>query len=155
MSKTCGPGCSGIQAGKARSASQGIDRGPAPFVVDIPRAVCGNSHFRAALWTGTYLQMTLMCIPPGEDIGIERHDEVDQFIRLEEGQGLVCMGRCRDRWDLQKEVRPDFGIFIPAGTWHNVINTGSGPMKAYSIYAPPQHPWGTIHKTKEEAEHEH
>lgn len=132
-----------------------IDYGPEPFVVNIEEVTKQNNTFRTALWTGNHLQLTLMSIMPGEDIGIEIHPNLDQFIRIEEGQGLVRMGYRKDRLDFQEKVYDDFAFIIPAGTWHNLINTGNKPLKLYSIYAPPQHPRGTIHETKEAAEDDH
>lgn len=131
------------------------DYGPNPFVVDIEEATKQNNNFRLALWTGKHLQLTLMSINVGEDIGLENHPNLDQFIRIEEGQGLVKMGDRKDRLDFQANVRDNFAIIIPAGKWHNLINTGNRPLKLYSIYAPPQHPYGTVHKTKEDAEEDH
>lgn len=128
------------------------DYGPKPFVVNINEATKQNDTFRTALWTGKNLQLTLMSINPGEDIGLEIHPNTDQFIRIEEGQGLVKMGARKDRLDFQRRVYDDFAFIIPAGTWHNVINTGDKPLKLYSIYAPPNHPRGTVHKTKADAE---
>jgi len=128
------------------------DYGPDPFVVNIENAAEQNSAFRLALWTGEHLQVTLMSINVGEDIGLEMHPDVDQFLRIEEGQGLVRMGRTRDRLDFEAFVSEDSAIVVPAGTWHNVINTGYRPLKLYSIYAPPQHPHGTVHQTKADAE---
>ncbi|MGB3974054.1 MAG: cupin domain-containing protein [Peptococcia bacterium] len=131
------------------------DYGPEPYVVNIERATLQNNTFRTALWTGKYLQLTLMSINVGEDIGLEMHPDVDQFIRIEQGQGIVLMGDCKDRVNFKQMVSDDFAIFIPAGKWHNVINTGNTPLKLYSIYAPPEHPHGTVHKTKQDAEHHH
>ncbi|GAA0725118.1 cupin domain-containing protein [Clostridium malenominatum] len=128
------------------------DYGPKPFVVNINEATKQNNTFRTALWTGEHLQVTLMSINPGEDIGLEIHPHLDQFLRIEEGQGIVKMGNRKDKLDFQRRVSDDFAIMIPAGTWHNIINTGDIPLKLYSIYAPPQHPHGTVHKTKAEAE---
>lgn len=128
------------------------DYGPNPFVINIDKATKQNTNFRIALWTGDYLQLTLMSINPGEDIGLEIHPELDQFIRIEEGQGLVKMGDSKDRLDFQKKVYDDYAIIIPAGKWHNLINTGNTPLKLYSIYAPPEHPFGTVHETKADAE---
>ena len=128
------------------------DFGPNPFVVDINKATLHNNTFRTALWTGNHLQLTLMSIPVGEDIGLEMHPNVDQFLRIEEGQGLVQMGDSRDRLYIRQPAFEDFAIFIPAGTWHNLTNTGNMPIKLYTIYAPPNHPWGTIHQTKAIAE---
>lgn len=130
------------------------DYGPYPFVVNINEVTKQNNTFRTALWTGKHLQVTLMSINAGDDIGLEIHPNVDQFIRVEDGQGLVRMGKNKDRLDFQANVSDEFAIMIPADTWHNIINTGNKPLKVYSIYAPPQHPHGTIHETKAEAEAE-
>ncbi len=128
------------------------DYGPEPFVVNIEEATKQNNTFRTALWTGNHLQLTLMSINVGEDIGLEMHPNLDQFIRIEEGHGLVMMGDRKDNLYFQKRVCDDYAIIIPAGKWHNLINTGYTPLKLYSIYAPPQHPYGTVHETKEDAE---
>lgn len=128
------------------------DFGPKPFVIDINKATIYNNTFRTALWTGNNLQLTLMSIPVGEDIGLEIHPHVDQFLRIEEGQGLVRMGNSKDNFYIDQPVYNDTAIFIPANTWHNVVNTGNAPLKLYSIYAPPNHPHGTIHQTKAIAE---
>ena len=128
------------------------DYGPSPLVINIEKATEVNDNFRTALWTGTHLQATLMSINVGEDIGFESHPNVDQFIRIQQGYGLVKMGPSKDNIQIQRDVDDDFAIFIPAGTWHNLINKGNIPLKFYSIYAPPNHPKGTIHKTKEDSE---
>jgi len=128
------------------------DYGPEPFVVNITEATKQNNTFRTALWTGNHLQLTLMSIGVGEDIGLEVHPHVDQFLRIEEGQGIVKMGDSKDDLNFLRKVYDDFAIIIPAGKWHNIINTGNKPLKLYSIYAPPNHPHGTIHETKAEAE---
>lgn len=132
------------------------DYGPNPLVINIEKATRQNRNFRTTLWTGNYLQITLMSINVGEDIGLEIHPNTDQFIRIEQGQGLIMMGDRRDNLNFRKRVHAGCIIVIPAGKWHNLINTGCIPLKLYSIYAPPQHPHGTVHRTKEEAEeHEH
>lgn len=141
---------------KSRRPSRSIDRGPEPYVVNINEATLKNENFRTALWTGEHLQLTLMSIDVRDEIGLEMHPDVDQFIRVEQGQGLVCMGNTRDNLYYRQRVFDDYAIFIPAGTWHNLINTGCVPLKVYSIYAPPNHPRGTIHKTRRDAmEEEH
>lgn len=129
------------------------DHGPNPYVVNINDATKQNTNFRTALWTGTYLQLTLMSIKPREDVGLEIHYDVDQFIRVEEGQGLVLMGDSPDDMYFQTMVYDDFVILIPAGKWHNLINTGCLPLKLYSIYAPPEHPHGTVHENREDDPH--
>ncbi|MCL2695227.1 MAG: cupin domain-containing protein [Clostridiales bacterium] len=133
-------------------ADRATDFGPNPFVVDISKATVHNDTFRTALWTGEHLQLTLMSIPVGVDIGLEVHPDVDQFLRIDEGQGLVQMGDSRDNLTFRQPAFDDFAIFVPAGTWHNLTNTGNRPLKLYSIYAPPEHPRGTVHQTKAIAE---
>lgn len=128
------------------------DYGPQPFVVDINKATINNDTYRTALWTGNHLQLTLMSINPGEDIGLEIHPDTDQFLRIESGQGVVQMGNSKENLFFQQNVYDDFAILIPSGTWHNVVNTGKTPLKIYSIYAPPHHPMGTVQQTKAQAE---
>lgn len=128
------------------------DYGPNPFVVNINEATIQNDTFRTALWTGEHLQVTLMSINVGEEIGVEIHPDHDQFLRIEMGDALVKMGDRQDRLDFQEAASDDYAIIIPAGKWHNIINTGDIPLKLYSIYAPPKHPFGTVHKTKADAE---
>lgn len=127
------------------------DYGPAPFALNINDAAKQNPNFRTTIWTGEHLQVTLMSINVGEDIGVEIHPKIDQFIRIEEGQGLVMMGDQEDNLDFQVNVSDDYAFVIPAGKYHNLINTGNIPLKVYSIYAPPQHPHGTVHETKADA----
>ncbi|WP_083452450.1 cupin domain-containing protein [Oceanobacillus caeni] len=127
------------------------DYGPNPFVVNINEASKQNNTYRTALWTGPHLQVTVMSINVGDDIGLEIHPEVDQFLRIEQGQGIVQMGKRKDNLDFERRVADDFAIMVPAGTWHNVTNTGTIPLKLYSIYAPPNHPRGTVHVTKADA----
>ncbi|THE10553.1 cupin domain-containing protein [Bacillus timonensis] len=128
------------------------DHGKRPYVININEASKLNNTYRTAIWTGNHLQVTLMSLHVGEDIGLEVHPNVDQFLRLEQGHGIVQMGKSKDHLNFVREVNEDSAIFIPAGTWHNVTNTGNIPLKLYSIYAPPNHPFGTVHRTKMEAE---
>lgn len=130
------------------------DYGPEPFVININEVAMQNNNFRTALWTGKHLQVTLMSINVGESIGLEMHPDVDQFIRIEQGYGLVQMGNDKNNLNFERKVYDDFAIIIPAGKWHNLTNIGNVPIKLYSIYAPPNHPKGTIHRTKADAEHE-
>lgn len=127
------------------------DYGPNPYVVDIEKATENNKNFLTTLWTGQRLQLTLMSLNVGEDIGLEIHRDHDQFIRIEDGKGIVLMGYERDNLFFQKRIKDDFAVFIPAGMWHNVINTGSKPLKLYSIYAPPEHRPGTIRRNKRDS----
>ncbi len=128
------------------------------WVDDIEKATLANDTFRTVLFTGTHLQMTVMCLQPGEEIGVEKHDDLDQFIRIEEGMAQVLMGTSRDDLSEVHDVEDDWAAIIPGGTWHNVVNTGEGQLRLYSIYTPPEHPEGTVHRTKAEAdaaEHDH
>jgi len=138
-------------------AEKGLrDFGPAPLIINIEKATNLNQNYRTALWTGKHFQVTLMSIRVEGDIGLEMHPDVDQFIRVQSGYGLVKMGNSKDNLNMQKRIDGSYAIIIPAGTWHNLINIGPKPLKLYSIYAPPQHSFGTIHETKEiaeEAEH--
>ena len=131
------------------------DYGPNPFVVNIEEITKRNRNFRSTLWTGNYLQLTLMSLNVGEDIGWEMHPDVDQFLRIEDGEGLIVMGDAQGMRDFEQKVEDDFIILIPAGKWHNLFNTGNKPLKLYSLYAPPNHPYGTIHQTKQMALQEH
>jgi mannose-6-phosphate isomerase-like protein (cupin superfamily) len=124
------------------------DYGPAPFVVNIEQATLSNDYYRQTLWTGPHMQSTLMSIPPGGDIGLEVHPDNDQFLRLEQGQGLCQMGDSETNLTVRQTVFENSAVFVPAGTWHNISNIGTTPMKLYVIYAPAHHPHGTVHATK-------
>lgn len=128
------------------------DHGPEPYVVDIEDATLENPHFRDTLWTGKHLQLTVMTIKPGDCIGLEMHGDVDQFLRVEAGQGKVQMGPAEDDLTFERDVHDDDSILVPAGTWHNVTNTGRDDLKVYSLYGPPDHVHGTTHPTKADAE---
>ena len=130
------------------------DYGCKPFIFNINHATVMNENFRTTLWTGEKLQLTLMSIPVCGDIGVEMHADVDQFIRVESGRAKVYMGACCSNLQEKACVDGNSAILIPAGTWHNIVNVGNRPLKLYSLYAPPQHPFGTVHRTKIDAEHE-
>lgn len=116
-----------------------------PYINNIETETLANENFRTEVFTGEHLQMTVMSIPVGGDIGQETHPHTDQFLRIEQGTGKTIMN------GVEYPVSDDFAIIIPAGTEHNVINTGDVPMKLYSIYAPANHPAGTIDKTQADA----
>ena len=123
-----------------------------PSLINIRKETACNSTFRTVLWTGEHLQVTVMSIPVGGEIGLERHDHLDQFIKIEGGCANVYMGECKDKVQFVGKVNANYAVIIPAGTWHNIFNACSCPLKLYSIYAPPQHPFGTILKTKSDEE---
>lgn len=129
------------------------DPGGVPHTVNLEHTSRQNSFFRRVLWTGNHLQLTVMCIPFRGEIGLELHPDTDQLIRIEDGQACVRMGQSKDQLTFRQCLRPGDVILIPRGIWHNLINTGNRMLKLSSIYAPPQHPRGTVHRTKAEAEH--
>lgn len=128
------------------------------WVGDIEKATKDNGNFRTVLFTGGHTQLTVMRLGPGEDIGLEAHPHLDQFIRIEKGSGRVELGTTQGAVEETHDIEDDWAVIIPAGVWHNVVNTGSGELKLYSLYSPPEHPDGTVHRTKadaEAAEHDH
>lgn len=108
-----------------------------------------NNYFRQVVFTGRYCQLVLMCLKPGEEIGSEVHNNVDQFFRFEKGEGKVVIDGS------EYDVANGSAAVVPAGSEHNVINTGSGDLKLYTIYSPAEHKDGTVHRTKEEADAAH
>ena len=116
---------------------------------DIERATLANEDFRRVLYTGHNLQLVLMTLPPGCDIGEEVHEDRDQFFRIEEGEGVILIDGVENR------VKDDFAVIVPAGARHNVIAGEQGPLKLYTIYAPPEHKDGVVHKDKAQAEADH
>jgi len=128
------------------------DIGPDPQSFDLEKATLENTNYRAAAWSGKYLQLTLMSIPVGADIGLEAHPETDQFLRLDAGRGRVQMGPAKDRLDYDREVEDGWAILVPAGVWHNVTNIGDEPLQLYAVYAPVHHASGKIHATAADAE---
>ena len=125
------------------------DYGPDPFVTNIDKMTRQNTNYRTALWTGQNLQLTLMSIPAGGQIGLEIHPDTDQFLRIESGKGTVMMGADKNRLNYQRPVFGGYAVFVPAGTWHNIVNTGACPLKIYTVYAQPHQPHGTVQATKD------
>jgi mannose-6-phosphate isomerase-like protein (cupin superfamily) len=119
------------------------------FVDDIEQLTEDNEDFRRVLYTGKYLQLVLMSLKPGEEIGEEVHEDRDQFFRVEEGAGAVLIDGTRHA------IRDDDAIVVPAGARHNVINDGREPLKFYTLYGPPEHRDGTVHETKADVADEH
>lgn len=118
------------------------------FVTDIEKETLSNDTFRTVLYTASYMQLVVMSIPVGEDIGEEVHGQ-DQFIRVEAGEGKAILD------GIEHIIEDDTATVIPAGTRHNIINTGGEPLKLYTIYAAPHHEDGTVHATKADAEKDH
>lgn len=117
------------------------------YVKDIGQAAKENNNFRQVVYTAKYCQLVLMSLKPGEEIGEEVHDDVDQFFRFEEGEGKVVLD------GVEHKIEVEYAVLVPAGTKHNIINTSTTtPLRLYTIYSPPHHRDGVIHATKEEAE---
>jgi len=118
------------------------------YVGPIEKLTLENAYFRQVLFTGKHAQLVLMCLGPGEEIGDEVHPNVDQFFRIEQGDAKFVFNEKQER-----QVRDGDAVVVPAGTYHNVINTSKTvPLKLYTLYSPPNHPDGTVHKTKADAE---
>jgi mannose-6-phosphate isomerase-like protein (cupin superfamily) len=116
------------------------------YVSNIEEKTLQNEYFREVLFTGPQSQLVVMAIVPGGEIGLETHDNIDQFIRIEAGQGKAILN------GEEHAIEDGTAIVVPAGTAHNIVNTGSEPLKLYSVYTPPEHKDGTVHKTKAEAD---
>ncbi|GLR48781.1 cupin domain-containing protein [Sphingomonas astaxanthinifaciens] len=119
------------------------------YCADIDEATIANNDFRRVLYTGEHLQLVLMSLAPGEEIGEETHPDRDQFFRFEEGEGVVVIDGVENR------VKDDYAVIVPAGARHNVKNTGEEPLQFYTLYGPPEHKDGTVHQTKAQAEAQH
>jgi len=117
------------------------------LLINLEARTVSNNYFREVLYTDEYLQLVIMSLKPMEEIGMEIH-EVDQFIKIEVGEANVIID------DKEHAVKEGYGIIIPAGVQHNVINVSQGSLKLYSVYCPPEHQPGTTHETKEEADAE-
>lgn len=127
------------------------DHGQTPYVVNIEDATLQNENYRTTIWTGKKLQVTVMTIQPKDDIGLEVHHGIDQFIRIEKGQGLCQIGPAENDLNFEQAVSDDDAVFVPADMWHNITNTGDEPLKLYTIYAGPDHVPGTVHPTHDDA----
>lgn len=115
------------------------------FIANIEGRTKANADFRHVLYTGPHLQLVLMALKPGEEIGEEVHEHVDQFFRVEKGKGEAWIDGTRSK------IESEMAIVVPAGARHNIKNTGDKPLKFYTLYAPPQHADGTVHATRAEA----
>ena len=119
------------------------------FVDDIEKLTEENDNFRKVLYTGKHMQLVLMTLQPGEDIGLEVHEGHDQFFRIEDGKGEVVIDGTTTK------IEDDDAVIVPAGAEHNVINTGNEPLRLYTIYSPPEHREGVLHPTKADETEEH
>ena len=119
------------------------------FVENIEKLTLENDNFRKVLYTGKHLQLVLMTLQAGEEIGREVHEGHDQFFRVEEGQGCTSID------DNEYDVKDDDAMIVPAGAWHNVVNTGTTPLRLYTLYGPPEHRDGVLHPTKADEKEEH
>jgi mannose-6-phosphate isomerase-like protein (cupin superfamily) len=131
------------------------DMGGKPWVLNIEEATLTNENYRVANWTGNYLQLVFMSLKPGEMIDLEMHEGTDQFIRIEEGEARVLMGKTEGKLSFDEKVSADWAILIPSGYWHSIENTGNTDLKIYTLYGPPEHQKGTANKTYEEAKEAH
>jgi mannose-6-phosphate isomerase-like protein (cupin superfamily) len=122
------------------------------WVGDVGGTAEQNTYFREVLYTGKDMQLVVMSLRPGEEIGVESHDRAEQFIRVEQGRATVAMGPARDKVIETRDLDRGSAVLVPAGVWHNIVNTGDGELKLFTVYSPPQHPHGTVHKTKADAE---
>jgi mannose-6-phosphate isomerase-like protein (cupin superfamily) len=122
------------------------------WVGDIEAATLSNDDFRRVLFTGGHVQLTVMRLAPGEEIGREVHPHLDQFIRVEEGRARIELGTTGDAVDEAHDLDEDWAVIVPAGICHNVVNTGDEELRLYSLYAPPEHADGTVHRTKADAD---
>lgn len=127
------------------------DPGAKPLVLDIAKATLQTRVFRDVIWTGEHLQVVLMNIEPGANIGLEVHPKNDQFIRLESGKGRVQIGPSKHNLHIDQIVEDDWSVMVPAGTWHDITNIGTKPMKLYTVYGPADHARNTVHNTKADA----
>ncbi|GMA33174.1 cupin domain-containing protein [Litorihabitans aurantiacus] len=128
------------------------DNGPQPNAFDIETATTENADYRRVAWTGKHLQVVLMSIEPGNAIGLEVHHGTDQFLRIDAGRGVVKMGPDKDDLSFQQEVGDGWSIQVPAGTWHDVENTGDEPLRLYTVYAPTHHAQGIVQATADDAD---
>jgi len=117
------------------------------YVGSIEKQTLKNNYFREVLFTGKHAQLVVMCLQAGEEIGNEVHENVDQFFRIEQGEAKFVLNGKEEHIAKNGDA-----VIVPAGTYHNVINVSKGQLKLYTIYSPPNHPDGTIHKTKADAE---
>jgi mannose-6-phosphate isomerase-like protein (cupin superfamily) len=122
------------------------------WVENIEELTKDNTNFRTVIRTGEHSQLTVMSIRPGGEVGWEAHDHLDQFLRIEQGSARIDFGQSSEAVDESHEVEDDWALIVPAGVWHNVVNIGGTDLKLYSIYSPPEHPDGTVHRTKAESD---
>ncbi len=119
------------------------------YVDDIEKVTEENNDYRRVIYTGKHMQLVLMTLQPGEEIGEEVHEDIDQFFRFEKGNGEVVID------GVSHKIKSDFGVIVPAGASHNVINTGNKPLRLYTLYGPPEHRKDVLQPTKADETEEH
>lgn len=124
------------------------EHGGEVYVVNVGKVANRNDNFRESIWTGKYLQTTIMSIPRGNDIGVELHKDTDQYITVEHGNAMALLGEKENCLDKRYNLMQGDSIFIPAGVWHNIVNMGRCALKLSSVYAPPHHPKCTVEENK-------
>lgn len=152
------PESSSVATAEEKPTDPGLfneDMGEKPWVLDIEAATLANDNYRVAHWSGKQLQLVFMSLKPGEIIDLERHEDHDQFLRIEKGEARVFMGETADHLSFDKKVSDNWAILVPAGFWHKIENTGSTELKIYTLYGPPEHAKGKINKTYQDAKEGH
>lgn len=125
------------------------DNGQMPRIDSLEEMTLDNSNFRTTIWSGVNLQVTLMTIPAGEEMGLETHAGIDQLYHIVEGKGTIHLGRMEDNLD-EQQVEAGSSILVPASMWHNLVNDGQEDIKMYTVYGAIEHKPGTVHKTKQD-----
>lgn len=137
---------------KQKELKSDTDQGRTPYVANLSEILNTNKNFRQAIWTGVNMQVTVMNVPVGGEVGLEIHKNIEQFLRIESGKAKVQMGPTEDNLNFETEATDGYSIHVPMNTFHNVINIGKSPLKIYSIYSPGEHPFGTIHESAKDGE---
>lgn len=131
---------------------QSPDHGLEPYVIDISQAAKSNRNFHTVIWTGRHAQTMLMSVPANEDTGIYVHPAADQFIYIASGRAVVTMGPGKESMNIERSLSNGFAVHVPAGIWYIIKNSGSRPLKLFTLHAPPLYPRGEISRSKAGAE---
>lgn len=123
-----------------------------PLAINLEEATVNNQNFREVIWTGDHMQLVLLSLEPGEEIAMEMHEDLNQLLKIEKGQAQILIGPSRDELNFEREVQEDWAVLIPANHYHSVKNTGEGPLKLYTLFAPGAYPQNEVVETLEETE---